>query len=371
LGDDDQKRPQRKHKRVPAREVVALTERDGTAVSYTVVNLSIGGMLVTGTPQLGKGEAFEFELKLKGSKAVAVRAQVVHSRFEGMGIAFDSLASEDLQAMEKLIAAVEAQGFTPPPLPAVRIRTGEELPPAAARPDDSMFVTHDPRPPRSGAPDEREEYLRTLVKNRDEVIRRARVSLGAIAVEADSLRSAAARLKSRLEAANGQLSLTEVALTTARVELEKQRDAQLTERATAQDLLEQEQRRTLEAIGAVSAVEAKLRRHEMESKRAVEEAEGAKREAQALIADAGSVRRAREELLVANRKAMESQAALKRERDAKAVADKSLAEATSEVEQLKAEVSKLKAKLVAAENALERAATRKATVPPQARPGAK
>lgn len=339
---------------------MALTEVDGASVSYTVVNLSIGGALVTGPPQLAKGETLELELKLKGVKAIAVRASVVHSRADGMGIAFDSLASEDLQAMEKLISAVEALGFTPPPLPAVRVRASDDLPPAAPRPDENLFATHDPRPPRSGLPDEREEYLRVLVKNRDEVIRKARVSMGAIAVEADTLRAAAARFKQRFDTANNQLSLTEVALTNARAELEKQREAQLVERETANEQLEQEQRRTLEAIGAVSGVEAKLRRHEMESKRALEEAEAARREAQALAQDASSVRRAREELLVANRKAMETQAALKRERDAKAVTDKALATATAEVEQLKAEVSKLKAKLVAAENALERAATRRA-----------
>ncbi len=352
-------KPQRRHKRVPAREVTASVELDGELTVYTVVNLSIGGALVTGSPALPTGESLDFELKLKGTKAVSLRGQVVHVRDQGMGIAFESLDSSHSAAMEKLIATVEAQASQPPPLPP-RSRTGDDLPPAAPRPEDGIFDTHDPRPPRGGAPDEREEYLRTLVKNRDEALRRGRVALAALAVEADGLRAAAARLKARLETANSQQSLTEVALQAARNDLEKARDAQRAERETANEQLEQEQRRTLEAIGTVSAIEAKLRRHEMESKRMLEEAEAARREAAASTADAASLRKAREELLQANRKAMEAGAQLKRERDAKVVTDKALSEATARAQTLEAEVSKLKAKLIAAENALERAAARKA-----------
>ena len=351
-------RTQRKHKRVAAREVTAVVQHDGEQTTYTVVNLSIGGALVTGEPSLPTGASIELDLKLKGTKAVDVRGQVVHLREGGMGIAFESLDSSHNAAMEKLIAAVEAQTVQPPPLPASR-KGGDELPPAAAR-DEGLFATNDPRPPRGGGFDEREEYLRTLVKNRDEALRRGRVAMAALAVEADSLRAAAARLKSRLESANGQLALTEVALTAARNDLEAQRDAQRAERATSNDQLEQEQRRTLEAIGTVSALEAKLRRHEIEAKRTLEEAEHARREALANAADSASLRKARDELLHANRKAMEAQATLKRERDAKTVADKQLAEAQAKTGALEAEVSRLKAKLIAAENALERAATRKA-----------
>lgn len=357
-------RQQRKHKRVATREVTAIVELDGGSVSYTVVNLSIGGALVTGTPPLPKGETVALDLKLKGTKAVDVRGQVVHFREGGMGIAFESLDSSHSASMEKLIAAVEAMAAQPPPLPARK--GGDDLPPPAARPEDGIFVTNDPRPPRGGAPDEREEYLRTLVKNRDEALRRARVAMAALAVEADSLRAAAARLKTRLDAANGQLHLTEVALTTARNEIEQQREAQRAERETANDRLEEEQRRTLEAIGTVSALEAKLRRQEVEAKRMLEEAEAARKEAQASAADSASLRKARDELLQANRKAMEAQAQLKRERDAKAVSDKAHAENQARVIALEGEVSKLKAKLIAAENALERAATRKAPALQQA-----
>ena len=359
---------QRKHKRVAAREVTAVVDLDGEKTSYVVVNLSIGGALVTGSPPLEKGASIDLELKLKGTKAVDVRGQVVHLRDGGMGIAFESLDSSHGAAMEKLIAAVEAQAPQPPPLPASR-RGGDELPPAAARPEDGIFDTRDPRPPRGGAPDEREEYLRTLVKNRDEALRRGRVALAALAVEADSLRAAAGRLRARLEAANGQLALTEVALTAARNDLETQRDERRAERATHNELLEQEQRRTLEAIGTVSAIEAKLRRQEIEAKRMLDEAEVARKEAAANAADSASLRKARDELLQANRKAMEAQAALKRERDAKVVSDKALAEAQAKAAALEGEVSKLKAKLISAENALERAATRKAPGLPPAQRG--
>lgn len=350
-------KPQRKHKRVATREVIATVELDGQPASYTVVNLSLGGALVTGTPTLPRGESLDLELKLKGTKAVDVRGQVVHMREGGMGIAFESLDSSHLQAMEKLIATVEAM---PPPLPPSRGKSGEELPPVAPR-EEGIFDTHDPRPPRSGGFDEREEYLRALVKSRDEALRRGRVAMAALTVEADGLRAAAGRLKQRLEAANGQQALNEVALQAARNDLEKQREAQRAEREIANDQLEQEQRRTLEAIGTVSAIEAKLRRQEVESKRMLDEAEAARKEAAANAADTASLRKAREELLQANRKAMEAQAGLKRLTDAKVVSDKQLAEQSARITSLEQEVSKLKAKLIAAENALERAASRKAS----------
>src|SRR6185295_15874162 len=95
-------------------------------------------------------------------------------------------------AMEKLIAAVEAAAPQPPPLPPGRTRSADELPPAASR-EEKLFELNDPRPPRSGAPDEKESYLRALVKNRDEVIRKGRLALAALGVEADSLRAAATR----------------------------------------------------------------------------------------------------------------------------------------------------------------------------------
>jgi hypothetical protein len=360
LAEDKEQRPQRKHRRVATKEVTASIDIDGNVVAYTCVNLSIGGALVAGFPILDAGTVHKLVLKVRGTGAVSVRGQVVRSRPDGMGIAFETLSSNDASAMDKLIAAVEASQPQPPPLPPSRSKSGDDLPPIAPRPADNIFDTHDPRPPRSGAPDEREDYLRQLVKNRDEVIRKGRSALAALAVEADTLRAAVGRFRQRLESANAQHELTEVALVSARGEVEKVRAAQIAERAEAAEALEQEQRRTIEAQSAVSAIEAKMHSQQLDARRVLDEAEAARKEAQANAADVASLRKAREELLAANRKAMEAQAQLKRVSDAKAVADRELIEQTAEANALRAELSKLKAKLVAAENALERAAGKRA-----------
>jgi len=101
-------------------------------------------------------------------------------------------------------------------------------------------------------------------------------------------------------------------------------------------------------------------------------------EAERLRADANALKKVREELVDANRKAMESQASFmkeKRERDqlAARVAElesqpkpaapsKAAAANSDEVEKLRADVAKLKTKLVAAENAAEAAALLKSKV---------
>nr|UXE44862.1 hypothetical protein Hi04_10k_c3807_00027 [uncultured bacterium] len=360
-------RRQRRHKRVTTREVTAAVSSDGAQLSFTVVNLSIGGALVTGAQAPPRGEAVDIELKLKGARAVTVRGQVVHVRSEGIGIAFEGMGATETVALEKLIASAEAQNALPPPLPAHRGRT-DELPAVVPRPDDAFWVEHDPRPPRGGSPDERAEYLRVLIKNRDDGIRRGRTTLAAIIGEADALRAHATRLKARLDTAASQHSLTEVALGAARAEAEKLREAQLVERATSADLLEQEQRRTLEAIAAVSGLEASMRRHEMEAKHALQEAENARREATTSASDASNVRRAREELMIANRRAMEGQAALSKEKAARAAVEKALADEHAaaqrkddELKGLKEEVARLKTKLINAETAIERMASRSAS----------
>ncbi len=96
-------------------------------------------------------------------------------------------------------------------------------------------------------------------------------------------------------------------------------------------------------------------------------------------ADALALKKVREELTDANRKAIESQAALTRERREREslaarvaelesqpppepVAAPAAAESTAEVEALRKDVAKLKAKLVAAENAAEAAALLKSKV---------
>jgi hypothetical protein len=381
---DGQQHKERKHKRVTTREVTATIEVAKGALVYTVQNLSIGGALVTGTAPLARGETYQIELKLKGTRAVNLRGTVVHARAEGMGIAFQNVGPDEVTALEKLIATGESKNALPPPLPLNRIRT-DEIPALVPRPDDAFFFKNDPRPPRSGSPDERAEYLRVLVKNRDEAIEKGRAALAAIVAEADGLRAHAAKMKAKLETMGSQHSLTEVALASARTELETERADHMRERETFSDQLEQEQRRTLEAIAAVSGLEASMRRHEMEAKRALEEAQAARRDAEAALNDASNVRRAREELMQANRKAMETQTALSKEKTARQAAEAALAQAKSEADQaneelmrvnadlaeaqagagvaaenlkLKEEVARLKAKLVNAEAALEKMMSR-------------
>ena len=99
-------------------------------------------------------------------------------------------------------------------------------------------------------------------------------------------------------------------------------------------------------------------------------------ELERLRADTFALKKVREELVDANRKAMESQASYmkeKRERESLAarVAEleshprapaKAAAASSDEVEKLRADVAKLKSKLVAAENAAEAAALLKSKV---------
>jgi DNA repair exonuclease SbcCD ATPase subunit len=92
-------------------------------------------------------------------------------------------------------------------------------------------------------------------------------------------------------------------------------------------------------------------------------------EVERLRADAAGVKKVREELMTANRKAIEAQASFQKEkREREALAEKvqdlehdlkrasGKSQGTEEVNKLREDVAKLKAKLVAAENAMEAAA---------------
>jgi hypothetical protein len=373
----ESKHKERKHKRVTTREVTASTHIGDAAVTFTVVNLSIGGALVTGPATPTRGSVLDLELEFKGVRTISLKGQVVHVRAEGVGIAFQGVGIEEQAALEKLIASAEAKNALPPPLPAHRVRT-DELPALVPRPDNAFFSEPDPRPPRGGSPDERADYLRALVKNRDETIKRARAAFDTVAAEADTLRTAASRLKARIDGVAGQQALNEVALASARGEIEKLKEAQLRERQTADEMLEQEQRRTLEAIATVSGLEASMRRHEMEAKRALEEAESSRQAAIADAAAALNVRKAREELMVANRKAMEAQTAFSKERAARQAAEKTSVDdraareaAERETAQIREEMARLKTKLVNAEAAIERMSTRAPAKPVARWPPAK
>jgi hypothetical protein len=381
VSDNKDPRTRRRFRRVAAREVTVELKYRGTSANYSVRNISQGGLLVAGARSLPKGAAIDIELQLKGVKSVQVVGKVLYEIPEGMGVAFQPLATDVALSMEKFIAAVDARNAMPPPLPSgPRAPSGgsvnlDDIPPPGPRPSDDPFLeAQDPRPPRSGSPDERAEYLRSLLKNRDEAIKRGRVMLGLLVGEADTLRAVAQRLKSKLDMAQGQQQLNDAALAAARKAAEQQMESQLNERSTAEARLEEQQRQTLEAIAAVSGLEAKMRRQEAEVHRANEDAELARREAREFAQDVAALRKSREELAIANKKAMEAQALANKERGARVLAERQYQEfrntqgkgvedalrLAEESAELRDEVKRLKQKLIAAENALEKASRRPA-----------
>ncbi len=336
----------------------------GFTFAYTVVNISTGGLLVTGARPPPRGGLLEIEVRQTGARSVVVTGKMVHELPEGIGIAFEPFSTAVAESLEKLIAAVDARNNLPPPLPPGR--APKEEPPPLTGPDP-FASGPEPRPPRSGSPDERIEYLRTLVKRRDESIGRGRTMFAAMGAETEELRAAGARLKAKLDATVGQLAVQEAALAAARLSAEKHQAVLEGERETGREMLDEEQRRTLEAIAAVAGLEAKMRRLETAATSSREEAEAARNEVREVAADAAGQRKNREELGAANKKAMETQVALTRERASRIAADAMVNEsraalqaADAEVNRLGSELARLKAKLIAAENALERSATRKA-----------
>lgn len=364
-------RIRRKYRRVPARDVQVELKYRGTVATYPVKNLSAGGLLIGGARSLPRGAVLDLELQLKGIRPVQVVGKVLYEIPEGMGVAFNPYGSDVALSLEKVIAALDAKNAMPPPLPVGRTTSHDELPPAGPRPGDDPFTSDavDPRPPRSGSPDERAEYLRTLLKNRDESLKRGRVMLASLVQEIEAVRAAAARLKSKLDLSVGQQQLNDAALAAARKQAEKQLESQLQERSAHEARLEEQQRQTLEAIAAVSSLEAKLRRQEQDAARAKEEAEAARREAKGMAADTAGLRKSREELASANKKAMEAHASATKEKAARQALEKQLTElkaahaaALADRQELAEEVAKLKSKLIAAENALDRMPRRTAAV---------
>jgi hypothetical protein len=363
--EKDNPRTRRKHRRVAAREVTAEIEGRSGTITYTVQNISTGGILINGGRAPSNG-TIEITLRQSGTRSIQLTGHVVHELPEGIGIAFEPMSSVVAEAVEKLIAAVDERNNLPPPLPTGR-PSKEEPPPSAPRPTDNPFASgQDPRPPRLGSPDERSEYLRVLVKRRDEALQRGRTMYEGVLAEAEQLRAAMAKMKLKLDSALGQVTLGESALAYSRRATEEEAAALELERATASEMLEQEQRRTLEAIGTVAGLEAKIRRLETDAASARRDAEAARREVSEVVADTASLRKSREELVAANRKAMEAQSALNKERATRVLAEAPIAEARAaqeaaeaENKKLTAELARLKQKLIAAENALERSAMKK------------
>lgn len=347
-----------------AREVMADIQVRGATVSYTVVNISTGGLMISGGRPPPRGALLQIELSLTGTKAVQVTGRVVHELTEGIGIAFEPFGMAVAESLEKLIVAVDARNNKPPPLPPKSHK--DEPPPPAPSGPDPFASGPDPRPPRSGSPDERIDYLRVLVKKRDEGIQRGRTLFAALTAEAEELRATVARLKAKVESTTGQMAVGEAALAASRKAAEKHAEDLAQERAAASEMLESEQRQTLEAIGTVAGLEAKVRRLESDVNAARQDAETARQERIEVESEAANLRKTRAELAAANKKAMEVQVALTKERTSRVAADAMIYEARgaqqaaeAEAKQLGLELARLKQKLIAAENALERSATRK------------
>ncbi|MHB8877648.1 MAG: PilZ domain-containing protein, partial [Myxococcaceae bacterium] len=393
--DKEFPRGRRKHRRVATREVTAEVRAEGAVFSYSVLNISTGGALVGGDRSPPIGSAIEIELRHPGAEPIALTGRVAHERREeGIGLCFDPVAPAAAAAIERLITAVDTRASAaPPPLPAGRGHRDEALPAPAPRPGPDPFAdAPDPRPPRAGSPDERLEYLRALLKKRDEALSRGRAAVAGVIAEADGLRELSARLKSNLEEASARAAGAEAALEAAAKEAKERAATAAAERTSAleaasreakarsaaveaertahREAMQQEMRRTLDAIAAGAGLEAKLRRQDKDVAAAREEAVAARREAAEVLADAQTLRRSREELVAANRKAMEAQAQLNKERAARVTLEADLAvsragqrAAEAEGSKATAEAARLKAKLVAAENALERSAARRAADP--------
>ncbi|HMK72892.1 MAG TPA: hypothetical protein VK454_06115, partial [Myxococcaceae bacterium] len=186
----------------------------------------------------------------------------------------------------------------------------------------------------------------------------ARAALEAHGEHAGNLDGALQQERARRLAADGELrARTTQAELAQRSEKEVRIQVEKLERALA---AEQEKVRSLKAQAAhASGASGTAEAH----------AQNLQEQVERLRADAGSVKRVREELMTANRKAIEAQAAFQKEkREREILADRvadlesdlerssGKGHASDEVKKLREDVAKLKAKLVAAENAMEAAA---------------
>jgi chromosome segregation ATPase len=264
--DKEFPRGRRKHRRVEAREVTATVRAGGKTVSYTVVNISAGGMLVSGAPAPPRGPTLEIELRRPGMAPIGLNGLFAHEdAAHRVGLVFAAPSERAAAAVEKLIAAVEATGGAPPPLPGLRANTGESSVPAVAPPADDPFNQGaDPRPPRAGSLDERNEYLRVLVKRRDEALQHGRGLFAAATSEAAELRETVAKLEAKLMASLSQARAAETALTAERRTSDEQGRTLKAERKASSEALDEETKRTLEAMGSNTALKAKVKKLEAE-----------------------------------------------------------------------------------------------------------
>ncbi|HZA49445.1 MAG TPA: hypothetical protein VE549_01825, partial [Myxococcaceae bacterium] len=124
-------------------------------------------------------------------------------------------------------------GQKPPPFANHVVQPATSAHPAGSRMDgDPFHEPPDPRPPRTALPEERIEFLRTVVKQKDETLARGRALYAEREQEIQQLRSAAEALRGQLDAALKQLApLQELPRrleeSQAALEAERSRGAQL------------------------------------------------------------------------------------------------------------------------------------------------
>lgn len=264
--DKEFPRGRRKHRRVEAREVTATVRAGGKAYNYSVVNLSEGGLLVTGDHAPPRGPTLEIELRRPGMAPIGLNGLFAHEdASHRVGLVFAAPSVRAAAAVEKLIAAVEATGGAPPPLPGLRANTGESSAAALAPPvDDPFGQGADPRPPRAGSLDERNEYLRVLVKKRDEALQHGRGLYAKATAEAAELRDTVANLEAKLMGSLTQARAAETGLSAERRTSDELGRTLKAERKAAAEALDEETKRTLESMGTVTALKAKLKKLEAE-----------------------------------------------------------------------------------------------------------
>jgi hypothetical protein len=98
--------PFRQHSRITdTRDLTAtLPARGRAGCAHRVINLSEGGMLITGAEPVGTGEAASFELAGRDFSAAGV-AEVVHHTSEATGLRFVGWRDQGDRQVRALISA--------------------------------------------------------------------------------------------------------------------------------------------------------------------------------------------------------------------------------------------------------------------------
>jgi hypothetical protein len=388
-----------------------------------VEDVSRGGLFLRTEATLPIGTRHPIELRRAGGrKGLSMSGWVVRQvpgpdaaedTVAGLGILFDALDPEMEAELLGLLTEVGEPEAAPPPLPAPPKRNSSEsvpafpeVPPRGERFDGDPFQERpEPRPPRSAMPDEKLEFFRGLVNLKNEALDRGRSVYSQAIAEADTLHEVATALRKALDGLVVQVeqwrasardlgsmqarvtqleselsakqSVLDFALA-ARGDLERELDGLQTELAVAK-----ERARNAEAALEIARTDAEgvhenLERQVLEAKRTLKlERDQTAKDRDRLTkleAEAGdkAVKKLRDELAAANKKAMEAQASLNREhREREALqlrfaeADKAAAEVTAERDAARADLASMKRKLIAAEEALEtKARQRKTSVKP-------